>query len=396
MKNIIILSFIAIINLNISFGQSPVTDFTYDIRKVNCDYYLADFYYNSSSTADVDSCCWDFGDGDVKCRSNTNAASHNYSEPGLFSVTLKLWKDGIESNIVKNDLVKVTIPPTPNFELIISDSNLYAPLCIMFQNTTELGDCEVLNYTWDFGDGNSSQDKNPEYIFNSPNTYFVSLNVTDTLGCEKEYADYVIVKDTAQNGEFDYIVCNCSENTCDYSKNHIIERNTYIINELVERNDSIVFSGIMVQNCCTEKSATIRGKNDTVFIQTWEVGPQCYCQDDFYFEIVLPQINNDSITISFNGDVVKTTLTDIKNQYYSSTIHVYPNPVNDILNLELPIDFTGDCLYQIIDLQGKIIQNGLLTNQNQIKLNFTGKGQYFLYLDNKTQDRNIVTKFIKQ
>jgi hypothetical protein len=123
---------------------------------------------------------------------------------------------------------------------------------------------------------------------------------------------------------------------------------------------------------------------------------QCTCKDDFYFEIALPQINNDSITISFNGDVVKTTLTGIKNQYYSSTIRVYPNPVIDILNLELPIDFIGDCRYQIIDLQGKIIQNGLLRNQNQIKLSFTDKGQYFLYLDNNIKEKSIVTKFIKQ
>lgn len=392
MKKLIIILIITLYNINISSGQSQVTDFTYDIRKVNCDYYLADFSFQG----DVDSCCWDFGDGVTKCRSYTNGASHNYSKPGTFSVTLTLWKDGIENNIIKNDLVKVAIPPIPNFKFTISDTNLYAPLDVVFQNTTESGDCVEVNYIWNFGDGNSSQDKNPEYIFNSPNTYYVSLNVTDTLGCEKEYADYVIVKDTAQKGEFDYIVCDCSENTCDYSKNHIIERYTYIINELIERSDSIIFSGIMVQNCCTEKTATIREKNDTVFIQTWEVGPQCTCQDDFYFEIVLPQINNDSITISFNGDVVKTTLTDIKNQYYSSTIHVYPNPVIDILNLELPIDFTGDCRYQIIDLQGKIIQNGLLRNQNQIKLSFTDKGQYFLCLDNVNKEKSIVTKFIKQ
>ncbi len=43
---------------------------------------------------DADSCCWYFGDGVKRCTSHSNAASHNYSKPGIYTVKLTLWKDG--------------------------------------------------------------------------------------------------------------------------------------------------------------------------------------------------------------------------------------------------------------------------------------------------------------
>jgi PKD repeat protein len=39
-----------------------------------------------------------------------------------------------------------------------------------------------LNYSWDFGDGNSSSMQNPNHLYNQPGTYTVSLTVTDTCG----------------------------------------------------------------------------------------------------------------------------------------------------------------------------------------------------------------------
>jgi PKD repeat protein len=46
-----------------------------------------------------------------------------------------------------------------------------APLSLSFQNFTE----NASRYFWTFGDGGSSELKNPSYIFDEPGTYFVSL-----------------------------------------------------------------------------------------------------------------------------------------------------------------------------------------------------------------------------
>lgn len=40
-----------------------------------------------------------------------------------------------------------------------------------------------VKYNWNFDDGNTSNEMNPEYFFKAEGTYFVSLTVTDENGC---------------------------------------------------------------------------------------------------------------------------------------------------------------------------------------------------------------------
>jgi hypothetical protein len=62
MRHIEIVILLLVFQIN-AFSQSPVSDFNYVITKINCEFISADFNYTSSTSYDVDSCCWDFGDG---------------------------------------------------------------------------------------------------------------------------------------------------------------------------------------------------------------------------------------------------------------------------------------------------------------------------------------------
>ncbi|KPK85341.1 MAG: hypothetical protein AMS27_07505, partial [Bacteroides sp. SM23_62_1] len=57
-----------------------------------------------------------------------------------------------------------------------------APLAVSFYNRSENAE----KYLWAFGDGGNSQEKNPNYIFDEPGDYTVSLKITGADG--KEYA----------------------------------------------------------------------------------------------------------------------------------------------------------------------------------------------------------------
>jgi PKD repeat protein len=261
------LTLFLIFNTYIAFSQNPIADF-----QVNIDYkcgYATPEYINNSVNADT--FLWDVN-GTGHYIETYEPRGSNIGIDKKWKVTLIAKQNGLSDTLSKEVEVFNT---KIKFEKKIADTNLFTPLSVDFINTSEIREGETVTYSWDFGDGLSSTQINPIHIFESPNTYYLTLTGTISNGCELSYSDYVIVKDTAQKGEFDYIICDCSGITCDYGKNHIIERYTYIINELAERSDSIIFSGIMVQNCCTEKTATLREKNDTVFIRTWEVGPQC-------------------------------------------------------------------------------------------------------------------------
>jgi len=52
--------------------------------------------------------------------------------------------------------------------------------------------------------------------------------------------------------------------------------------------------------------------------------------------------------------------------------------------------------YKITDLQGKMIKNGIIDNNNQIDVNELINGFYFLYIYNKSDQNYFVQKFIKE
>ena len=48
-----------------------------------------------------------------------------------------------------------------------------------------VGATRIAGYLWNFGDGGSSDQKNPTYTFNFPGRYEVKLNTISENGCEK-------------------------------------------------------------------------------------------------------------------------------------------------------------------------------------------------------------------
>ncbi|MEX0617051.1 MAG: PQQ-dependent sugar dehydrogenase [Candidatus Woykebacteria bacterium] len=57
-----------------------------------------------------------------------------------------------------------------------------SPLTVDFNNTSYDSDGNIVSYDWDFGDGSSSSQANPQHIFNQNGTYNVQLTVTDNDG----------------------------------------------------------------------------------------------------------------------------------------------------------------------------------------------------------------------
>tara|TARA_B100001248_G_scaffold262276_1_gene257222 strand:- start:54831 stop:58511 length:3681 start_codon:yes stop_codon:yes gene_type:complete len=71
-----------------------------------------------------------------------------------------------------------------DFPMVISDFSSPGIICdtsIYFQNNSMASN--LATYFWDFGDGNTSFDKNPTHTFSQPGTYNVLLIVTDNSAC---------------------------------------------------------------------------------------------------------------------------------------------------------------------------------------------------------------------
>jgi gliding motility-associated-like protein len=90
---------------------------------------------------------------------------------------------------VGSDDVLVTIVPKPIVQFQASTLTGCSPTQTQF--STNLID--IQNYSWDFGDGNSSQEANPSHTYINNGCNDVSLTVTSTIGCTASLilADYI-------------------------------------------------------------------------------------------------------------------------------------------------------------------------------------------------------------
>jgi len=96
------------------------------------------------------------------------------------------------------------VPPAstvPSFTYTISNDE-FAPATVTFTNTSIVpGTVGNANYYWNFGDGNSSTETSPTYIYNEAGVYVVNLVVTTSGSLEiKESSQTIVVKDPNATG----------------------------------------------------------------------------------------------------------------------------------------------------------------------------------------------------
>ena len=92
--------------------------------------------------------------------------------------------------------------------------------------------------------------------------------------------------------------------------------------------------------------------------------------------------NQIDVTVSSTASIQKNATTEI---------NLYPNPVTDILSIELPVDYVNS-KFKIVDVSGKELVKGRLNHTlNTIDVEDLASGTYFFEIEN-----GYKTKFIKQ
>ncbi|HVR76242.1 MAG TPA: PKD domain-containing protein, partial [Planctomycetota bacterium] len=158
---------------SLAMGQDAEPDFTGD-PLTGCA-GLSVSFTNTTTEGPVLFHTWDFGDGEVAVEENP---VHVYEQPGRYTVTLTIMRlDGTLVPETKEDYIEVLDPPVAAFDA--SPKSGCAPLTVDFSD--ESSGSGIDSFTWDFGDGESSDDDNPRHVYESPGTYTVSLTVRN--GC---------------------------------------------------------------------------------------------------------------------------------------------------------------------------------------------------------------------
>jgi len=180
--------------LIVTVADSPIANAGED--KVVCSNTVVQFDGSKSYDFDgvVNNYSWDFGDGSV---GGGAKPTHVYTKPGEYRVLLTITGDlvGECDNTDKDELiVKVLEAPEAKFtfEKIVAKDQV-----VTFDGTSSTSvSSNIVEYIWDFGDGNTKSGGIVSHSYSAPGKYFIDLTIrTDGKSeCSSAPArDYIIV-----------------------------------------------------------------------------------------------------------------------------------------------------------------------------------------------------------
>ncbi|MBK9639520.1 MAG: PKD domain-containing protein [Bacteroidetes bacterium] len=132
---------------------------------------------------------WNFGD--LTTSSQTHP-KHIYPSGGIHLSTLLAISDrGCIDSIIQP--VRVWWPPQPQLQADVVEG--CEPLPVSFVDLSTSQDGSVVNWNWDFGNGDTSSLQHPGTIYTEDGLYDIQLNVVSSLGCINDtiYSEYILV-----------------------------------------------------------------------------------------------------------------------------------------------------------------------------------------------------------
>lgn len=121
---------------------------------------------------------WSFGEGGSSTSPNP---TYIYNDAGNHDVTLTVINaEGCSNSVTLNDYISIT-PPTASFTMDDNDGCMPLPIQFSDESTSSAA---IIGWTWDFGDGNTSNQPNPSHTYTSVGRYEVSLIILDAEGCQ--------------------------------------------------------------------------------------------------------------------------------------------------------------------------------------------------------------------
>ncbi|MCK9613534.1 MAG: PKD domain-containing protein [Bacteroidales bacterium] len=183
-----------------------IPDFIQD-KATLCQHEHVAFMSTSYTNSTITLYNWDFGDGGTGTGMVTN---NTFYDQGIYSIKLKVTDQlGCQDSITKSNLITVNPLPITNFSANITHG--CAPMQVQFtDNSSAIPPATLNSWFWDFGDGSTSTQKNPQHTYLQPGVYSVVLVVTDSEGCDSMLVkqNYISVSRPVASFFSDTLKCN--------------------------------------------------------------------------------------------------------------------------------------------------------------------------------------------
>lgn len=165
-------------NAYITVYPSPIVSLTADAT-VACIPAAINFTGNATTQGGtISSYAWDFGDSSTSTVQNPQ---HTYTKTGYYNVSFSATSsNGCVGRTTRYRYIRMVAGIAANFTST-PPAQCTAPFSVAFTN--ESSGPGTLTYQWDFGNGNTSTDKNPVNIYNANGNFQVKLTTTSSYGC---------------------------------------------------------------------------------------------------------------------------------------------------------------------------------------------------------------------
>ena len=129
--------------------------------------------FNDLSSSNVTAWSW-FFEGATPNISTAQNPTVTFNNPGSFNVSLTTSNAAGQTTSTQNDFVVVDNTPTASFSI----DNFIGGTLVNFNNTSINAD----SYSWDFGDGTSSNQANDSHDYGTDGVYTVTLTASNACG----------------------------------------------------------------------------------------------------------------------------------------------------------------------------------------------------------------------
>jgi gliding motility-associated-like protein len=144
--------------------------------------------------------------GEITAITNGGLSPYSYELLNLTTGAITTTNnDGVFTNLMEGDYavivtdnvgcvkeITVTLNAAPIADFYINEYEFY-----LSNDPTEFLDLStdnnIMDWSWDFGDNNTSTLQNPNNLYMDPGNYYITLNVIDSMGCESSTTQEITV-----------------------------------------------------------------------------------------------------------------------------------------------------------------------------------------------------------
>ncbi|TAJ45464.1 PKD domain-containing protein [Methanofollis fontis] len=157
--------------INVTAPFTPEADFSADVTNGTAP--LTVNFTDLSTVENITAWAWDFGVENAT--SEEQNPTYIYEMPGTYTVGLTVTDDtGTTYVVTKPDYITV-LEEEQKANFTANATAGTAPLAVQFTDQSTVA--EITSWFWEFGDGSTSEEQNPVYVYTANGTYDVTLTI---------------------------------------------------------------------------------------------------------------------------------------------------------------------------------------------------------------------------